>query len=299
METAAAAAAAGTTPMPTPATVNAAAPSQQSGAQQAAIPGVWRSIIKEAGTTCTDVSSKQSSKPSSCPTDHSTTRCHNTELDHYLDTFRLTRGIHKKVDVSNDALEYVYDGARCSQSPIAASHWIRRRSHPCTHTHTRDHSKLFDLLDREEADHLIKTQFVEGINRCLYAFGGLALPPHLPALDTLWAEASVLLDDEDGQRRGLPRPAFGRIVRRLKMEILLPQHPPRAERPSHAVTATTAAAAPFLNKTPSTLGFLRKSASSFAAPAAAGAEDGGVGVPSACEEVDMKVGFVVQIIQIN
>lgn len=28
-------------------------------------------------------------------------------LDTYLDTFRLTRGIHKKVDVSNDALEYV------------------------------------------------------------------------------------------------------------------------------------------------------------------------------------------------
>lgn len=121
---------------------------------------------------------------------------------------------------------------------------------------------------------------MEGINRCLYAFGGLALPSHLPALDTLWAEASVVLDDEDGQGRGLPRPAFARIVRRLKMEILLPQHPSLAELPCHA--------APFSNKTPSMLGFLRKSASSHAAAAATGAENGGARVSPSLEEVDMK-----------
>ena len=64
--------------------------------------GVWRALVREAG------------------------------LQAYLQDFMLTRGIHKKVDVSEDAM-----------------------------------TKAFDLLDREEAGFLTQAQFVEGLNRCV------------------------------------------------------------------------------------------------------------------------------------
>jgi hypothetical protein len=82
--------------------------------------------------------------------------------------------------------------------------------------------------------------------------GGLTLPSHLPAIEALWSEASepVLLADDaqaDGQQqrdqRGLSREAFSRIVRRLKMEVLLPHHRPRPRAQSVASVASVAASA--------------------------------------------------------
>ena len=92
---------------------------------------------------------------------------------------RLLRGIHRKVDVSEEAM-----------------------------------TKAFDLLDRGELGYLTEAQFVEGLNRCLLAFGGTTLPPDFDPAVTVWREASTA-----GR---MSREAFGMVMRRLKMDILLP-----------------------------------------------------------------------------
>lgn len=96
---------------------------------------------------------------------------------------RLLRDIYKKVDSSEEAI-----------------------------------AKAFDILDRQGMGCLDFDQFVEGLNRCLYAFGGTALPKNLSSLETLWAEAST--GSQELTRR-VSREAFGLVLRRLKMEILL------------------------------------------------------------------------------
>lgn len=114
---------------------------------------------------------------------------------------RLLRGIHKKVDSSSEAM-----------------------------------AKAFDVLDRQGTGYLDHDLFVEGLNRCLLAFGGTTLPKDFPSLETLWAGAST--GSLEGTRR-ISREAFGLVIRRLKMEVLLPPvQPDMPASPSSRSTVT-------------------------------------------------------------
>jgi len=111
---------------------------------------------------------------------------------------------------------------------------------------------------------------------------------HLPAIDALWDEASEVVDDEDGQRRGLSRDAFAAVVRRLKMEILLPHQRPRAKRQSSALAAV--APAPALSRAASSMvaGMLRMTRSASMVSAAGAVPSSPDEPPAALEEIDMK-----------
>jgi len=113
---------------------------------------------------------------------------------------RLLRSIHKKVDSSQEAM-----------------------------------AKAFDVLDRQGMGYLKHDQFVEGLNRCLLAFGGTTLPKDFPSLEILWAGASSI-GPQEGTRR-ISREAFGLVIRRLKMEVLLP--PVQVEPPASPSSRST------------------------------------------------------------
>lgn len=116
---------------------------------------------------------------------------------------RLLRDIYKKVDSSEEAM-----------------------------------TKAFDILDRQGLGYLDHDQFVEGLNRCLHTFGGTVLPKNFSSLETLWAEAST--GSREPTRR-VSRETFGLILRRLKMEILLPEIQDQLEPVASAFSRSTVA----------------------------------------------------------
>ena len=95
-------------------------------------------------------------------------------------------------------------------------------------------AKAFDVLDRKRTGYLDHDQFVEGLNRCLLAFGGTTLPKDFHSLETLWVGVSTC--PEDATRR-ISREAYGLVIRRLKMEVLLP--PVQADMPASPSSRST------------------------------------------------------------
>lgn len=95
--------------------------------------------------------------------------------------------------------------------------------------------KAFDVLDRKGTGYLDHDQFAEGLNRCLLAFGGAPLPKAFTSLETLWVGVSSTGPQEATRR--ISREAFGLVIRRLKMEVLL--LPIHADTPASSSSRST------------------------------------------------------------